>query len=260
MVKENRQNQTKILILALGVLLSQIGNGLTVLYSAIFFVNKLGLSATLVGLALGSASISGILGRFIGGSFADSPNWGRRKTLLISIVILAIAYLFLDMASDLNTLTIGNLLMGLGLSLFWPATEAAVADLTPLKKRKEAFALIRLVDTIGLGLATILGGFFLSVAGNYRILYIIDAIFLIFFFLIIYVTIPETYQPQSEKNKLFDGRLPAYFKGWLVAFSDRHLIIYVIVNIFLLSMFLKFKLPCPYILKNLLVMVVFHQD
>ena len=69
----------KVWILAAGRLLSEIGTGFTLFYAPIFFVNEVGLSSTLVGVALGSGSISGVVGRFLGGQGVDSPSWGRRK-------------------------------------------------------------------------------------------------------------------------------------------------------------------------------------
>lgn len=65
-----------------------------------FFVNRVGLSATAVGMALGSASVSGIVGRVLGGSFADSRTWGRRGTLLLSAAVWAIASLVLAARSQ----------------------------------------------------------------------------------------------------------------------------------------------------------------
>jgi MFS family permease len=79
----------QIWILALGRLLSEIGSGFTIFYAPIFFVQQVGLSATSVGLALGSASISGIAGRLISGTYAD--RWGRKPVLLLATLVLAIA-------------------------------------------------------------------------------------------------------------------------------------------------------------------------
>src|ERR671933_2753962 len=81
----------QVWILAAGRLLSQIGSGFNMLYASIFFVNQVGLSATAVGIGLGSGSILGVVGRFLGGSFADSKFWGRRRTLLLSLGVSAVA-------------------------------------------------------------------------------------------------------------------------------------------------------------------------
>ncbi|HEY9597769.1 MAG TPA: MFS transporter, partial [Cyanophyceae cyanobacterium] len=48
----------QIWILATGRFLSQVGSGFTLFYAPIFFVNQVGLSATAVGIGLGSASVS----------------------------------------------------------------------------------------------------------------------------------------------------------------------------------------------------------
>src|ERR671916_1732200 len=113
----------QVWILATGRLLSQIGTGFTLFYAPIFFVNQVGLSATAVGIALGSGSITGVVGRFLGGSFADSKFWGRRRTLLLSAAISAVASVILALSFNFPTFIIGNLLMGLGVGLYWPATE-----------------------------------------------------------------------------------------------------------------------------------------
>lgn len=90
----------QIWVLALGRFLSEVGTGFILFYTPIFFVNEVGLSSTLVGIALGSASISGVFGRFFGGSLSDSPSWGRRKTLLLSAILSAIADLVLAFSNN----------------------------------------------------------------------------------------------------------------------------------------------------------------
>lgn len=112
----------------------------------------------MVGIALGSSSVSGIVGRFWGGSWSDSLKWGRKKTLLLSALISAVADIFLILTHNYLFLLLGNLLMGLGIGLYWPPAEAAVADLTTEKQRNSAFALSRLGDNIGLGLGVAVGG------------------------------------------------------------------------------------------------------
>lgn len=211
-------------ILAAGRLLSQVGTGFTLFYAPIFFVNQVGISAQVVGLALGSGSISGVVGRFLGGSFSDSKFWGRRRTLLLSAAVSAIADVALALTYNIPTLVLGNLLMGLGIGLYWPATEAVVADLTTMDQRNEAFAITRLADSIGLGLGVVLGGALISTTGHYRVLFIIDGISFVVFFAIIYAAIAETGQfDESHPRKITSG--------WIEALSDRYLMIYLLVNI-----------------------------
>ncbi|MGG6292943.1 MFS transporter [Leptolyngbya sp. AN02str] len=212
----------RIWILIAGRSLSQLGNGFTLFYAPIFFANQVGLSPTLVGIGIGIGSITGIVGRIAGGSLSDSPQWGRRWTLLASAAISALADVFLVAANDFPLFLIGNLLMGLGIGLYWPATEAVVADLTTVEQRHEAFAITRLGDSIGLGLGVVLGGLMISVFGVYRLLFAIDGVSFLVFFGVVYWAIAET---MSTENLHPDMR-----EGWKVALRDRALLVYAVVN------------------------------
>jgi MFS family permease len=212
----------QVWIVSAGRLLSQLGNGFVLFYAPIFFVNQVGLSATAVGIGIGTGSIAGIGGRILGGSMADSPRWGRRPTLLLSAAVSAIADIALALATNFPVFLIGNWLMGFGIGLYWPATEAVVADLTSPVERNEAFAIVRLADSIGLGAGVVLGGLLISLTGLYRLLFVLDGITYAIFFGVIYVAIAET---------LHSTRASApFFAGWAEALGDRTLLIYVGVN------------------------------
>ena len=234
----------KVWILAAGRLLSGIGNGFTLFYAPIFFVNQVGLSSTLVGIALGSGSISGVVGRFLGGHLSDTPTWGRRKTLLAAAAISVLADVVLSLTSNFPTLILGNLLMGFGTGMYWPATEAAIIDLTTPDQRNEAFAITRLADSLGLSLGIILGGALIANSGNYRALFVIDGISFIIFFGVIYFAIAETYQFKAKQAKTNQDN------GWLLALRDRALMVYVGVNILFTTYLSQVQSTMPLYLKN----------
>ncbi len=231
-----------IWILAAGRLLSQIGTGFTLFYLPIFFVNEVGLSATVVGAALGSASISGMLGRFWGGSLSDSPAWGRRRILLIAMIVSALGSFALAFANDLTALVLGNLLMGFGVGLYWPATEAMVADLSPLEQRSEAYAITRLADSIGLGLGVVLGGILITLVQAYRALLIADGLSFLIFFGILYIFITETVQPNLQQH--------SGLKGWKIALGDRRFLTYIAVNILITTYLAQINSTLPLYFKN----------
>ena len=213
----------QIWILALGRLLSEIGSGFTIFYAPIFFVQQVGLSATSVGLALGSASISGVAGRLLSGTYAD--RWGRKPVLLLATVVLAISCSIFATTNDFPTLVVGCLVQGLGLGLYWPANEAIVADLTVGESRRFAYAITRLADNVGMGLGIIAGGLLISSTGAYRSLFIIDGISFCCFLLTIAFGIQETLP--AEKTAV------RFVSGYTTALRDRRLLVYVIVNIIL---------------------------
>jgi MFS family permease len=213
--------QRQVWLLAFGRFLSQIGTGFTQFYAPIFFVNQVGLSATSVGLGIGSAAVSGVLGRAIGGTLADAPKWGRRRTLLLSAGINAIASFTLAIAHNFPIFILGNLLLGFGTGIYWPATEAVVADLTSPEQRNEAYSITRLADALGLGMGVVLGGILISTTRLYRLLFVIDGISFIVFFGVIYAIITETNRAIATHSQL---------DSWKIALSDRRLLTYAFVN------------------------------
>jgi MFS family permease len=239
---ERSAHRPEIWILIAGRLLSQIGTGFTLFYLPIFFVNEVGLSATIVGAALGSASLSGILGRFLGGTMVDSQRWGRRRTLLLSVAISGLGAFAFAIAHDVLSLFLGNLLMGFGVGLYWPATEAIVADLSPSAQRGEAYALTRLADSLGLGLGVIIGGAIISLAQAYRWLFIGDGISFFLFMALIFQKIPETAQQGMRGQQ--------GLRGWSVALRDRRLLTYCVVNILITTYIAQTNSTIPLYFRN----------
>lgn len=234
----------KVWILAAGRLLLGIGSGFTLFYAPIFFVNQVGLSSTQVGIALGSGSISGVLGRIFGGQWTDSPHWGRRNTLLTAAAVSILADVVLSLTSNFPTLILGNLLMGFGIGIYWPATEAAIIDITTSKQRNEAFAVTRLADNLGVSIGVVLGGALIANSGNYRALFIIDGISFIIFFAVIYFAIAETYNFANQT------RVKDASNAWLLALQDRALMVYVAVNILFTIYLSQVQSTMPLYLKN----------
>ncbi len=232
----------QVWILAAGRLLSQMGTGFTLYFLQIFFVNQVGLTATSVGFAIGSASISGIVGRVLSGSMTDSRWWGRRRTLLLSLLIAAIAAGIIAIAQSFWMLVLGNVVMGFGVGLYWPATEAIIADLSEGEQRQEAFTITRFADNAGLGLGVILGGSWIALTQAYRALFIIDAVSFVLFLGVVYFTIAETSHPQTRGHH--------GWQGWMIASKDRRLSTYIVANIIITTYLAQIHSTLPLYFKN----------
>ncbi|MDY6940497.1 MAG: MFS transporter [Cyanobacteriota bacterium] len=232
----------EIWILAAGQLLLFIGQGFTLVYASIYFVNELGFSPTQVGLALSSSGLSGVLGRFVAGNIIDSAWFGRRGTLLLSAVVTALACFVLAFTDTFELLVSGNLLLGLGLSLYWPATLAVTTDLTTTDDRTEAFAVTRLVDNLGLGLGALLAGQYIALSGSYRALFLGKGVTYLLFGIVIYITIAETRQPQTQPRNLR--------QDWWQALSDGYLVTFLIANLFFTTYSAQLSSTLPLYLAN----------
>ncbi len=209
----------QIWLLAVSRFIAHIGWGCTIFYTSIFL--QLNLPNTLVGILLSSASVSGVLGRFQGGSLTD--QWGRKPTILLAAAVSIFANLIFPLTTNFPLLLVANLLKGLGMGIYWPPIEAIIADLTTAKQRNEAFALTRLVDNLGIGVGTILGGVWIEKWKDYGTLFIFESLTWGIFFLLIYLTIQETQVPQKETS-------PPGYKVWVTALKNRPLIIYILTN------------------------------
>ncbi|MEH2244938.1 MDR family MFS transporter [Nostoc sp.] len=247
----------QVWIFAIGRFFSEVGTGFTLFYAPIFFVNEVGLSATAVGLALGSASISGIVGRIVGGSLADSGEWGRRRTLLLATAISAIGSLVLAATNNFTILVIGSLISGLGIGFYWPAAEAVVADASQIDNRRETFAIARLADNLGLAIGIVLAGFLIAIIGSYRWLFVIDAISFLVFFGVVYVGINETEQQQMEESEKTQ-----HFASWMTVLSvdakrlvvrHRRFLVYIAVNIFFTIYISQIHSTLPLYFKNFVI-------
>ncbi len=171
----------QVWILVIGRFLSQIGSGVVLFYVPIYFVNQVGLSPTKVGIGLSSAAMASACGYFLAGSMTDSQFWGRRRTLLLSCCISILADGVFWFAQGFSLLILANVLMGLGDSLYWPASGAAITDNSSDQQREEAFAVSGLADSLGSGLGIVLGGLLLTTGNAYQQLFIVDGVtFLLF--------------------------------------------------------------------------------
>ncbi|MEH1833718.1 MAG: MFS transporter [Nostoc sp.] len=238
----------QVWIFAIGRFFSEVGTGFTLFYAPIFFVNQVGLSATAVGIALGSASISGIVGRIVGGSLADSGEWGRRRTLLLATAISASGSLVLAATTNFTILVIGSLISGLGIGFYWPAAEAVVADASQIDNRRETFAIARLADNLGLAIGIVLAGFLIAIIGSYRWLFVIDAISFLVFFGVVYVGINETEQQQKKESEKTQ-----HFASWRTVLSDRRFLVYIAVNIFFTIYLSQIHSTLPLYFKNFVI-------
>lgn len=223
---------SQIWVLAAGRFLSLIGTGFTLFYAPIFFKQSVGLTAAAVGLGLGLSQIPGILGRVLGGTLSDGPLMGRRRTLLLSSLFCFFGSVVLALAIGFKSFLLGSLIKGFGVGLFWPASEAMVADLTRGRDRVEAYALNRMGDNLGLGIGVVLGGLLIALTGAYRALFAVDAISFLVFMALLHLKIREP--ERSTALEVWKGWLHTLIyivRGWIQAFHDIRLAVFIPINI-----------------------------
>lgn len=235
----------QVVILSLGRLASAIGTGLTIFYAPIFFVNVAGISATSVGIGIGCGGFFGILGRFAGGSLADSRQVGRRGGLLIASFFLALGAAFFAATEHFWQFLLGNIFTGIGIGFYWPAAESFISDITRPDKLNEAFALTRMADYLGLGLGVITGGLIIGFHSAYRVLFILDALSYLLLFGFVLRGIKETLPEKQNKKS-------GILANWKGAFTDPKLVLFALLNLLFTNNILQMSSTLPLYFSNII--------
>ncbi len=213
-----------VLIQSIGRGLYQLGSAVLLFYMPIVFVNYAHLTATQVGLAIGIGSIAGFIGNFVGGAMTDSPQLGRRGTLLGASLLSITATLLVAFAQELPLLIVANIFFGVGTGLYWTAADAAVMDATTDAERQSAFSILGLFDNVGLGIGTLGGAWLLkSIHPENRMFGVAAAVFGVML-LLFAIGMQET--RSEEQATTSDGG----FANWKTAVTDSRLLTYLVVN------------------------------
>jgi MFS family permease len=167
-----------------------------------FTIAQAGFVVTLYGLG---SFVSGP----VGGYLAD--HIGRRRTMLASFVLGALAMLQLGFARAPAHIALSALLLGFCGDLFRPAQAATVADVVAPADRTRAFGYLYWAVNLGFAGAAMLAGFLAR--SSFTLLFVGDAATTLACGLIIYRFVPETHPerqaaPSGEKRPRPDPRVP----------------------------------------------------
>lgn len=126
-------------------------------YLAIFLTRERGFSPLDAGWILAAGGCGLIAGNLVGGQLTD--RCGRKATLLLALAINVAGYLALLAPHDTGVgcaLSLGVAYLGMG--MFTPAAQTAVADLVRPEQRTLAYTGFYLSSNLGIAIGPLLGG------------------------------------------------------------------------------------------------------
>ena len=126
------------------------------LYSA----DELGRGSLGVGIAMGAASITAVLGGPPVGRIADRR--GRRLMIVIGAVVMVGCYVALALGPSLPLVVLIRLIAGAGEAAFAIAVLTVAADLAPAERRGEAMSLVTTASYLGLTVGPVAADFILG--------------------------------------------------------------------------------------------------
>ena len=121
-------------ILFVGVFLNKFGTFVVPFLT--LYLTRQGFTIADAGLAMGAYGLGRVGATFIGGHLADT--FGRRKTIVLSMVLAAVSMMLLAQARSLPAIVLLTGLASLTGELYLPACSALLADLVPAHQRVTA--------------------------------------------------------------------------------------------------------------------------
>ena len=141
--------------LLIGTVFARGASFMALPFLALYLSNTHGIHPIWIGITIGLSPLTGTLGGFIGGYFSD--RYGRKKVILWTIFVWGLVYFGFSYANHIGTFMVLNALNGLCRSFFEPSSQAMMADLTSVDKRKRVFSLRYTAINIGASLGPLLG-------------------------------------------------------------------------------------------------------
>lgn len=103
-------------------------------------------------------TVASLLVRFTAGRVSD--KYGRTPILKVSLVLLAISFIFIGFAQSAYMLMVGAVVYGIATGMFSPAISAWTIDLSDADSRGKAVATMYIGLEAGIGLGALLSGWY----------------------------------------------------------------------------------------------------
>ena len=134
--------------------------GFVLLTLPLYVHDELDRGSVAIGIAVGSASITAVLGGPPAGRLADRR--GRRPLILGGTAVMIGCYLLLALGPSLPLVVLIRLVAGAGEAAFAIAILTAAADLAPAERRGEAMSLVTTASYLGLTIGPVAADFLLG--------------------------------------------------------------------------------------------------
>ncbi|UNK18324.1 MFS transporter [Paenibacillus sp. N3/727] len=208
-------------------------------FIAVYFGAALG--NHIAGILMMVPPIFSIIGNLLGGALAD--RLGRRPVMLLGASLQTVMFVLFAMSPSHWIDYAAFIGIGLGGTIYKPASSAMVADLVPAQDRRQVFATFTTANNIGAVLGPALGAIFFF---QYRHELLWTCAFvLLMYFIAIYIMVHETL-PQSAKrmehSKSMSHVFKEQWKGYGIIFRDKVFLVYILAGIFSLVTIMQLDL------------------
>jgi len=220
-------------VLVLASFIDMLGGFLLMPFFALYITNRFGVGMTQVGFLFAVNSAGNIFGGMIGGALAD--KYGRRKLILLGLMVSGVGNIFMGLVDDLNIFFILAAILGFMGSLGGPARQAMVVDLLPREKQAEGFGIMRVAMNLAATFGPLLGGFLAT--QSYLLLFLSDAVSSLITAVIVFLVIPET-KPEKSKDKQEESFID-HLIGYKEVLKDGIFILFLSVSAIMVIVYMQ---------------------
>ncbi len=190
----------------------------------VYLTQARGLTLPVAGAITSLYGLGALGGSMIGGSMAD--RFGRRVTMLTSLLVGAAFLLVLGVATELWQLALGTFLTALASDAYRPASMALAADIVPPRHRMKAFGMQYWAINLGFAFASVVGGYMAT--RNFGALFLGDAATTLVLAFIVWKAVPESRPPDVSTPR--EGHL-------LTPFTDPRYATFLFLNFLIAILF-----------------------
>jgi MFS family permease len=156
-------------------MLSAIGTGMTLPFLVVYLHRVRGMDIEIATLALAAGPFASLGGNLLGGSLAD--RFGARRALMLGVIVASGGAAWLAFVAGSASAVAAAALVGLGVSISWPAQDALLAAAVEPEQRSNVFALRYATLNAGMAIGAVVAAAIVDFAStlSFQVLYLLDA-------------------------------------------------------------------------------------
>jgi MFS family permease len=232
-------------LLAAGTFVYLVGVEMTYPYETLYLNGRLGVSMTTIGLILGITLFATLPMQVIGGALCDRV--GRRPVLVLAMVGSMTLYIGLGLTGDLGVIVaLIAVEAAFGWAQFVTASNAMIADLTPVERRAESFSVSRVALNAGITVGPLIALPLLALDPSFRLNFFASGIVCGVVLVMVLVLLRETRPPTVEAVSI-----AAVFRGYGRVLRDRRLVAFCLIALLPLYGFGQIWVTMPVMLADL---------
>ncbi|MDF2065671.1 MFS transporter [Bacillus sp. Cr_A10] len=158
---KKKSNQYALYILMFNMFIAMAGIGLVIPVMP-QYLETFGVAGQALGFIIASFALGQFLFSPLAGDLSDSL--GRKKLIIVGLVIFSASQLWFGMATHEWMLYCARFVSGIGGAFLIPATMAFVADITSLEERGKGMGLLGASMSLGFMIGPAIGGFLANVS------------------------------------------------------------------------------------------------